>query len=131
VCSSDLAVDDGAEGALIDGEEEVALLDIAAFLEMDLLDVAGDAGADFDGFGGDEASGELIPFIDLGRGGESDGDDWRGTGGGGGRGRAATVEEPCGEGGQEGEESGRLHAETGRTEHRWEGWADVGLCLGL
>ena len=51
----------GLERTRIDGEEQVALLDQLAVAEMDLLDDAGNLGADLDAVDGADAAGELSP----------------------------------------------------------------------
>jgi hypothetical protein len=52
------------ERARIDLEQQVAFLDLGTFGEGYLVDLAGHARAYFDGFGGFEAAGELVPFVD-------------------------------------------------------------------
>ena len=52
-------------GALVDGEQQVALVDQRAVLEVDLVEIAGDARADGDLVDGLEASDELVVLDDL------------------------------------------------------------------
>jgi hypothetical protein len=98
------------ERARIDAEQEIPLLDIAALLEMNLVDESADAGADLDGFGGRKAAGEFIPFMDQLWDGVGDGNG--GSGGGYGRdgvGFAATGRQES-EGREEGDKgSERVH----------------------
>ncbi|MCY1440158.1 hypothetical protein D9M71_564200 [compost metagenome] len=58
------AADFSLERARVDLEQQVAFLDLGAFGEGDLVDLAGDPRAHFDGFRGFEAAGELVPFGD-------------------------------------------------------------------
>ena len=58
-------IDGELERPLVDGEQQVALLDGAAVAEMHLVDVAGDAGPDLDALHGLEAAGELVPLGDA------------------------------------------------------------------
>ena len=51
----------------IDLEQQVALLDLAAVLEMDLVEIAGHPGADVDRPPGHGAAGEILEVGDLGR----------------------------------------------------------------
>ena len=51
-------------GARIDDEQEVALLDDLALLEMDGVDEPGNAGADLDGLQRRKAAGIFVPFGD-------------------------------------------------------------------
>jgi hypothetical protein len=53
----------GAEGARVDGEQRVALLDELAFLEAHRIDGAGDAGAHLDGVRRFQPGGELVEFL--------------------------------------------------------------------
>ena len=49
---------------MIDGEQQVALLDGTAVAEVHLIDIAGDAGTDLNAFRRLEAAGELVPLSD-------------------------------------------------------------------
>src|SRR5262249_49287747 len=82
----------GTEGAGVDLEEGVALLDEVAFLQGSLVDVAGDVGADVGGGEGVEPPGEVLVVDDLvgDGGGNVNLDGLFGSGAGGG---AATGEE--------------------------------------
>ena len=52
---------DGLIGPRVDGEKQVARLHLRAFLEADLVHIAGHAGADLHLLAGGEAAGELVP----------------------------------------------------------------------
>ncbi|MCY1282329.1 hypothetical protein D9M70_311620 [compost metagenome] len=58
------ALDLSLEGTRVDLEQQVAFLHQAAFVEGHAVDVTGNARADFDGFGGFQAAGELIPLVE-------------------------------------------------------------------
>ncbi|MNJ56870.1 hypothetical protein D3C77_524340 [compost metagenome] len=54
----------GLERPRVDLEQQVALLDLSAFGEGHLIDLAGNTRSDFYRLGRFEAAGELVPFID-------------------------------------------------------------------
>ena len=58
-------IDRGLIGTLIDRDEQVALLYVATFFEMNFVNVTGHAGADLDRFRRGQAAGEFIPFVDF------------------------------------------------------------------
>ena len=56
------AVELVAVAAFVDHEQQVALVDLLAFLVGDALDIAADAGAQLDRFHRGDAAGELVPL---------------------------------------------------------------------
>jgi hypothetical protein len=77
---------DSLKGTRIDGEEHVALVHELAVAEVDLLDDAGNLGADLHAVDGADAAGKLIPFGHRFLQDPGDGDGHRRRSGAGGRG---------------------------------------------
>jgi hypothetical protein len=71
--------EDAFVGAGVDDEEEVAFFDLLAILKHDILQIAVNAGAQIDGFGGVEAGRGFIPFNDLACDGLADDDGLHGA----------------------------------------------------
>ena len=73
------AVELGLVGPFVDLEQEGVFLDLGAFGEGHLHQIAGDARPDIDGVNGVEASGELLDVHDLALDGPADHDHKRGV----------------------------------------------------